>query len=437
MTRTTKVFVALLASTALAGCGTLRGAADALNEDPRQAYRTPFFSIARATADDTLALGFALALDGTPDCTVTLADGVIIKGPQCNGVRDLQLPDEAMEVYLDRSIALVDAHCDAYLDSLATLGDSNRWTRTQFNTVTNSLGVLMALAGEPAQNLGYLNAASGFFNSSADNLESFVLVSPTPGKLTPLVRTARDLKLTTLPAVRQGDSRLRWSSHSRWLQEYASLCTPRGIRGLLDIAIENTAPGDSPMELADAARRLGPGLRDVLSSMAGQPALRLGWPAMTSASEVGALAWLIRSGTELSDSEKKFVKERISENLFTVTTDAMAVPETRDRLRALLGGSNTSAYDELIRGAQVDEAAQNATERADQAERDAAAAKDRAARSEQDAESARSEAALRQAAAEELRRALTLANENIARLEREAAERAGETERDPETEEDE
>ncbi|WP_324802206.1 cell envelope integrity protein TolA [Brevundimonas sp.] len=417
--------MALLASAALAGCGTLRGAGNALNEDPRQAYRNPFFDIAKATEANTLALGYALALEGAPRCTLSRdPKGTIVGTPKCESIHDLGLPDHALAIYMDRSIALVDAHCDAYLDSLATLGDSSRWTRTQFNTVTNSLGVLMALAGEPAENLGYLNAVSGFFNSSADNLESFVLVSPTPGKLTPLVRTAREQKLSTLPATRQADNRLMWSSHSRWLQEYASLCTPRGIRGLLDVAIDNTATGDSPLELADAARRLGPGLRDVLSSMARNPDLRNGWPSMTSASEVGALAWLIRSGADLTEAQEKYIKDRISENLVTVVTDAMAAPETRDRLQGLLGGANTSAYDELIRGAQVTEAAQNATERADTAERDAKAAEDRAARSEQDAEKARVEAAQRQAIAEQLQRALAQANENIARLEREVAERA-------------
>jgi hypothetical protein len=382
MTNYGRILLALLASTALAGCGTIRGAADALKEEPRSALNSPNIVAAEAMLPTVRNLGYALALQNLPNCAgLVAADGSLLTPATANATctprTTPSLSSENLNAYIDRSIFVVDAYCGAYLDSLSGLGESSRWTRSQFNTIANYIGVLLAIAGEPAETLGYLNAGTGFFNSSAENLESFVLISPSPGKLTPLVQSAQQAKRNELGLIRGEDERLRWSTTSRWIEEYAAICTPRGIRLLLDAAIESNSGGDSPLELADSSRRLGPGLNAVLLSMAKSDALKAGWPNLSTPSKLGALGWLIRSQGSLTVEQRRFIEAELGVNLNTVVTDAMADAGNASRLGALASGSAGPAFDELIRGSQAVQASASAQQAAEQAQA-AAATADRA-----------------------------------------------------------
>lgn len=365
--------VSLAACLLLAGCNTFNGAKDAFTRGPREPYTTPSYATAQALRGEIEALGVATALDGVPDCAVPSAGT-----PTCQ-VRTIANSTSQIDTYLDRSIFIIDANCSAYLDSLATLGDVSRWTRSQFNTIANYIGVLMALAGQSGESVGYLNAGTGFFNASADNLESLVLVSPTPGKLTPLVRAAQMEKLEGLSSVRQDDSRLQWSSYSRWIEEYATLCTPRGIRGLLDIAIENTADGDTAAELTQASSRVGPQVVAVLSGLPSfrQPAIVDLGPIQSRAA-LGAFAWRAQPGQTLTKEQTEYIQTRLPPEVYQALQTALADPAQAPYITNLMRGPYSGLLAELRRSEEARYAADSATNDAARAREEARIATERA-----------------------------------------------------------
>lgn len=368
-----RVAVSVLALS-LAGCGTLQGAGDALQNRPRTPYQSPNLAIAEAGHERIRELGYALFSSRMPNCSAFVHNGALIQRPgtaRCTPTDNLGLEGDDLDTYLDRTIMVIDGHCDAYLNSLAQLGDTNRWTRSQFNTVANYIGVLMALAGQPAADIGYLNAGSAFFNSSADNLETLVLISASPGKLGPLVRSQHASMRNDLAGVRQGDASLKLSAYSRWLQDYAAQCTPRGIRLLIDAAIDSTAGDSSPAGVATAAGALSAVIALPLDSMAAQAGLRSGWPDLTDAETLGSLLWLIRTDEPLDAEKQAFIASTLGENLHAVTTAALANPAQKARLRQLMLGPNQAQFDELIRFARNRQAMKSDIERARQEARQA------------------------------------------------------------------
>lgn len=384
--------IALLLTVAVSGCGTLRGASDALNEQPRQPYRSPNLVAAEQLMPEVRDFTYALAIMQVPDCTVTPAGpapaGSSNSGPtvRCNARTNVGVSTADIDEFLNSSIFIIDANCSAYLDSLSNLGDSSRWTRSQVNTIANYVGVLMALAGQPSEDLGYLNAATGFFNASAENLDSFVLISPTPGKLTPLVRTAQtDLRLE-LDAVRLTDDRLRWSSAARWVEQYASLCTPRGIRSLLDDAIENITVGDSAAELVDAADRVAPTVVETLQGLTAFASFRNRITEVRSSNRLGAIAWRIQDDGDLTDEQKTFITLALGAELSKALEAAMADPAQKRVLQQMIAGPQSGAFTELRRSAEAGWAAESAQTRLARAQSDAAAAAQAAENARQETE---------------------------------------------------
>lgn len=381
--QTMKLAGALLAATMLAGCGTMRGAMEAIDHKPREPYITSTLAIANEASSRVRNLGLALTFADLPNCTPDTSAGTVT----CGNVR---LTDTHYDLYLDRTILLIDTNCSAYLDSLATLGASNRWTRSQFNTVSNYIGVLMALAGQSAEAMGYLDAGSAFFNSSADNLEALVLISPTPHKLTPLVDSAQLVKRGDLARIRQSDNRLRWSETSRWIESYAALCTPRGMRILLDEAIDNSATAASPAGLSVAASDMAPEVRTVLMALT---AFRSPSPVVLNTvegpAELGALAWRIRSD-DLAASQQQYVRTVLGAEIDDALSRALADTAQKAQLLALVSGPRRSAFSEFQRVEEARWAAQSAEEATRVARAEATAAKreaeaDRRARTQAEA----------------------------------------------------
>lgn len=377
-----RILVVLLASTTLAGCGTLRGARDALNEEATRPLPSPNLALASATRDDLVGLGYALSLSGMANCSEFVDSNQpkreVRNDTRCGGPNSRGVSTTDMAVYLDRSIFVIDAYCDAYLSSLAAMGNSSRWTRSQFNTLANYIGVLMALAGEPTENLGYLNAATGFFNASADNLETFVLISPTPGKIGPLVAEAQAEKLATVAALSQGDATFQWSRTSRWIQDYAAQCTPRGIRLLIDDAIDSSAPSGSPVQQADAARQYGAVLGSALSGIPGVNVATLDLSILDSPAALGALAWRISDQANMTVEQRGHVAGLLGNNLNQTIDLVMADPGKRQVLLGVISGPGQPAFNQLIRNARAAEAAQSSSARALQAQAAADAEKKRA-----------------------------------------------------------
>lgn len=363
MNNSGRILVALLASTALAGCGTLQRAASALNEKPVDPPPSPALQLAAASRANLNGLGNALAHRDVPNCDGFVDHNgnprTVAQTETCSRSSDRNLNERDIDIYLDRSIFVIDAYCDAYLASLAQLGDTNRWTRSQFNTVADYVGVLMALAGEPTESLGYLNAAAGFFNASADSLETFVTISPTPGKIGPLVANAKAQKLTAVSGLAQGDPTLRWSRTSRWIQDYAAQCTPRGIRLLIDDAIDSSAPSGTPAQQADAARQYGAVLGSALSGIPGVNVATLDRSALDNPAVLGALAWRISDSENMTQAQQDHVAGLLGSNLDQTIDAVMADPAKRQVLTNVVAGPGRPAFDQLIRNAKAAEAAQS------------------------------------------------------------------------------
>lgn len=371
MKNSVRILAALLASTTLAGCATLQRAASALNQDPVDPPPSPSLRLAEASRANLNGLGNALAHRDMPNCDAFVDVGgnprTVGQTASCSRSSDRGLAATDIDIYLDRSIFVIDAYCDAYLSSLADLGDTSRWTRSQFNTVANYVGVLMALAGEPTESLGYLNAATGFFNASADSLETFVLISPTPGKIGPLVANAQARELDDVASLSQGAVSLEWSRTSRWIQEYAAHCTPRGIRLLIDDAIDSSAPSGTPIQQADAARQYGAVLGAALSGIPGVSPAALDRSILDNPAVLGALAWRISDQANMTPAQLLYVAGLVG-NDFTQTIDSvMADPTKRQTLINIVSGPGRPAFDQLIRNAKAAEAAQSSAVEARQA----------------------------------------------------------------------
>lgn len=364
--------VVLTTAILLSGCTTIQGAFDALDQESVEVQEPVAIGLANANRQNLVGLGNALASRGVPNCSAFVtSEGVPIERrnttARCSiGSDNGLVGNEPMDAYIDRSIFVIDAYCDSYLTALAGMGESSRWTRSQFNTVANYVGVLMALAGEPTENIGYLNAATGFFNASADNLETFVLISPSPGKLGPLVTRAQIDKRSGLAVIRQGDPTLMWSATSRWLQEYAGLCTPRGIRLLVDDAVDYASPGERPLQLSDAARRLGPVLGVVLSSQG----IAIDTATLNDPAKLGALAWWI-SDPNITDSQRNHVVGVLGAGTTNSLATALADTAKRQALTQVVNGPGSAAFEQLIRTAKAVEAAESGQEQARQAQADA------------------------------------------------------------------
>lgn len=366
------ILVALLALATLAGCATLQRAASALDQDPVDPLPSPSLRLAEASRANLNGLGNALAHRDVPNCTGFVDSSgnprTVDQSTSCSRSSDRGLAARDIDIYLDRSIFVIDAYCDAYLSSLSDLGDTSRWTRSQFNTVANYVGVLMALAGEPTESLGYLNAATGFFNASSDSLETYVLISPTPGKIGPLVANAQAQKLEDVAALSQGGATLEWSRTSRWVQEYAAQCTPRGIRLLIDDAIDSSAPSGTPIQQADAARQYGAVLGAALSGIPGINAAILDRSTLNNPAVLGALAWRISDQGNMTPEQLLHVAGLLGSELTQAIDAIMADPAKRQTLVNVVGGPGRPAFDQLIRNAKAAEAAQSSAAQARQAQ---------------------------------------------------------------------
>lgn len=391
LTRPGAVALILTACTLLGGCGTLQGGVDALSNDrPIAPYESPNLASATAVRAELGPLLTRLVKDGMPVCT-----------PQAQAAKGVDpctfpetIPTETQSkiaaIYLDRSIFVIDAYCDSYLGSLDRMGANSRFSRSQINAVFNYIGVLKAMAGDSAESIGYLNAAAGMFNTSADNLETLVLISPTPNKLGPLVEQAMTESRRQLSTVRQAEATEKWSTTTRWVQQYAALCTPKGIRRLLDEAIESqTGDGATPTKTLEAAKRLGPGIAVALAAMTDSKDSAAWAESLSNPDALGALAWRIRDNDTLTEAafpaRRAYLRSLLGEAVDDAVTQALSDPAKAAQLKALMAGGNKPALDQLVSTVEAAEAEANSSAELILAEQQ----RDRAKAAAQKAEEAR------------------------------------------------
>lgn len=382
LTRLGAIALIPIACALLGGCGILAGAKEALEDKDRTTPYPGLTSEAAATVEPRVkGLLQEMALAGMPVCSEVDAP----KGsPQyaCPPPGTEKAPGAPTEagapsrptgadynsapntaLFLDRSMIVIDSNCAGYLSSLDRMGATSRFSRSQVNAVFNYLAVLMAMAGDDPEQLGYLNAAAGLFNTSADNLETLVLISPTPSKLTPLVEKAQAAARQQLNGIRQAADEERLSSAVRWVQQYAAMCTPRGIRQLLDEAIDTEADtGTSPPQVVDAAKRLGPNIAIVLAQMAPQDTDTSTWAkALQDQRVLGGVIWLIRDPAQVVGTDAKaqarqaYLEGLLDKPLYETLVAALADPKRGPILLAMVSGVNAPAYDEMVKVTQASE----------------------------------------------------------------------------------
>lgn len=414
----------------LSGCAVLAGAKEAL-EDKDRTLPYPGLTREAAAAVEPSVKGLLqeMALAGMPVCARS-PDPKATRQYDCPPKEASKKPDASEELpatsavdytktdytakFLDRSMIVIDSNCAGYLSSLDRMGATSRFSRSQVNAVFNYLAVLMAMAGDDPEQLGYLNAAAGLFNTSADNLETLVLISPTPSRLTPLVEQAQAAARQQLPGIREANDNERLSSAVRWVQQYAAMCTPRGIRQLLDNAIDTeTEDGTTPPQVIDAARRLGPGIAIVLAKMAPQATDTDMWKKLLQDQRVlGAVVWLIRDPKQVVGDDPKaqarqaYLEGLLGKPLYDTLMAALADTKQGPILAAMISGANEPVYDEMVKTTQAAEQQAGASTAVAIAE----AEKDQAVRASEDAKK------LAAAAETDRDKAIGAANEKIKTL---------------------
>lgn len=358
----------------LPGCITQSGAAKFLIPDARSPPHIWSNESYTALAERLNKQEYVLAANGLLDCSDALQDGRPSNLP-CKPVQQLKdtgfTHRQAVDAYLEGRIQQIDKLCDAYLHTLAEMGDTSRWTRTQFNAVADVGSMILGLAETPAQQLAYLAAGKSLYNQSADNLESYLLLTPSADKIERLVYSAQSDHRGRLAVVRQSDDRAFWATTSRWVQEYAAFCTPRGIRGLLNVAIEKQTPAPASFGAGEAAAALGFGMEASLRAFASEMGAKTdSWPSLSDPTVLGSLAWKLDAQTSLTEVQKKFVTERLGSTLSGFTDTLLAKAPELSQLRSKID-SQRGRYSELIRLAQAAQASQSADNRAEAAEAEA------------------------------------------------------------------
>lgn len=329
--------------------------------------------------------------------------------------------------YVERRNAQIDGLCDAYLGSLSSIGDTSRWSRTQINALADISSVVMGLAEAPASQLAYLAAGKSLINQSVDNLESYLLLSPSAEKLTQLVRTAQAKKREDKAILRQiADDGEQWTESSLWVQNYAMLCTPRGIRGLLNEAIDLRAP-ISEAGARQVAVSLGERMEKVLRGYAKNDASDpQKWTSLKDPIVLGALAWYVREHGKLNDEERSFFAAKVGDELAVFLPTLVQDSTTLAVINAELDAS-AGRYDELIRMAKMAQATGSATTRTQAAEDAAQKATQLALSAQKQASEAKADNAAAQKTITQmqaqLNQTVTQLSETNAALEKTVAER--------------
>lgn len=355
----------------LSGCITQSNAAKFLIPDARSPPHIWNNESYTALAEQLDKQEYVLAANGLLDCSHALKDG----RPSDSACKPVQLLKDtgfthrqAVDAYLEGRIQQIDKLCDAYLHTLAEMGDTSRWSRTQFNAVADVGSMILGLAETPAQQLAYLAAGKSLYNQSADNLESYLLLTPSADKIERLVYSAQSDHRGLLAVVRQSDDRAFWATTSRWVQDYAAFCTPRGIRGLLNVAIEKQTPAPASFGAGEAAAALGFGMEASLRAFASEMGAKTdSWPSLSDPTVLGSLAWKLDAQTSLTEVQKKFVTDRLGSTLSGFTDTLLAKASELSQLRSKID-SQRGRYGELIRLAQAAQASQSADNRAETAE---------------------------------------------------------------------
>jgi hypothetical protein len=405
----TRVVALVGIAAVLSGCVTERDASRFLRKDAHFAPSIYNEKVYGAVGERLDSLEVAISVDGFHCTDVPDKERVNPNSIRC-GKRDLFVGQQnriaAIDAYVEGRNEQIDKLCDVYIHSLASMGDTSRWSRTQINAIADVGSMILGLAETPAQQLAYLAAGKSLYNQTADNLENYLLLSPSADKVAQLVGSAQSKKRADKSRLRQIDERERWTESSLWVQEYAALCTPRGIRGLLDEAIDLRSGQTSDVASKDAATLLGPGMEVSLRLLAKDKGVDPEkWPALTDPLTLGALTWYLRESSSMTDAQKTFVAEKVGPELSTflktIVKDSGAMAALKTKIDTAPG-----RYDELVRLVKASELSHSAVERAEAAQSQAKIAVEEAVQAKAKADTA-------QVTINDVRRELSAANQSL------------------------
>lgn len=414
----TRIVAVVGIAVTLSGCITERDASRILRKDAHFAPSIYNEKVYGAVGERLDSLEAAISVDGFHCTDVPDKDKVNANNIKC-AKRDLFVGQQnriaAIDAYVEGRNEQIDKLCDVYIHSLASMGDTSRWSRTQINAIADVGSMILGLAETPAQQLAYLSAGKSLYNQTADNLENYLLLSPSADKVAQLVGSAQTKKRADKTRLRQVDERERWTESSLWVQEYAALCTPRGIRGLLDEAIDLRSGQTSEGASKDAAAILGPGMEVSLRLLAKEKSVDPEkWPALNDPLTLGALAWYLRESSAMTEAQKTFVAEKVGPELATFLQEVVKDSGSMAALKTKIDTA-PGRYDELIRLAKANELSDSAVKRAEVAQSQAKTAVEEAAKSKAQADTA-------QGALNDVRRELSATNQTLAAVNAELAQ---------------
>ena len=183
----------------------------------------------------------------------TARRGSTASAPQFQCLYLIQNPmPEQVRRHVRAGMALSDLYCDTYFRRISRRWNERLFLRDTTNDVGAAISAILGIANAGSGLTGAVGAAFGLADSRFRNYDQIFVVSPDLPALQRLVRQKREELRTSIEANLPQDF---YGAQDRIL-EYAELCSYTGMRGLLNVAVDQSinTPG-GPGAIRDAAVR--------------------------------------------------------------------------------------------------------------------------------------------------------------------------------------
>lgn len=181
----------------------------------------------RATRLDAMQAALAAyELEGTTNFGTPGQASIAISNDETYRVR--------LQGYVNARLDQVDGLCTVFFQGMERLSTNARWTRDQFNALTDFAAIMMGLTGSAADELTMLAGVRGLANDSFEAASTAMLITPDPYRVQSLVTLEQDSRAAAFGA-RPLDS---YREAQRRVREYAHPCTLTGIRELIAESLE-------------------------------------------------------------------------------------------------------------------------------------------------------------------------------------------------------
>ncbi len=135
---------------------------------------------------------------------------------------------------LHKGRAMLDLHCERYLDALGTANQSASHQRKQGDLIGGFAAAVMGLTGSPAKHVSAVATSFAFAGTSFDAFTTSYLFSDAAKSVTRIVRASQR---AFLDGLRVDLGRLDYPTVIEVLTGYEAVCRPAQIRQLVDDAI--------------------------------------------------------------------------------------------------------------------------------------------------------------------------------------------------------